>query len=100
MNTPVLTLSCPRKLSKTADLTTKISLSLKKLSASAQNVEQAVKPIYSKTQSLTVLSGSEEKAESGSGLRQRLILYQILMMLYLQLIAYDNRRTLFRRRRA
>lgn len=70
MNIPILTFLCPRKLSKTADLTTKISLSLKKLSASAQNVEQAVKPIYSKTQSLTVLSGSEEKADSGSSLRQ------------------------------
>lgn len=69
-NITVLTFSCPRKLSKTADLTTKITLSLKKLSASAQNVEQAVKPIYSKTQSLTVLSGSEGKADSGSSLRQ------------------------------
>ena len=47
-----------RKLSKTVDLTSKISLSLKKLSASAQQVEQAVKPIYNKTQSLTVLSAS------------------------------------------
>ncbi|KAH8149655.1 uncharacterized protein LAJ45_06286 [Morchella importuna] len=50
------------KLLKTADLTTKISLSLKKLSASAQNVEQAVKPIYSKTQSLTALAGNIDDA--------------------------------------
>lgn len=67
-----LTFPRRRKLSKTADLTTKITLSLKKLSASAQNVEQAVKPIYSKTQSLTVLSGSEENTESGRGGEQRL----------------------------
>lgn len=72
MSIPVLTLPRRRKLSKTADLTTKITLSLKKLSASAQNVEQAVKPIYSKTQSLTVLSGSEENTESGRGGGQRL----------------------------
>ncbi|KAL7273515.1 exocyst complex component exo70 [Rhizina undulata] len=52
------------KLSKTADLTAKISLSLKKLSASAQNVEQAVKPIYSKTQTLTVLSANIDEAVS------------------------------------
>ncbi|CAZ83910.1 unnamed protein product [Tuber melanosporum] len=52
------------KLSKTADLSTKIALSLKKLSASAQNVEQAVKPIYNKTQSLTVLSGNIDEAIS------------------------------------
>ncbi|KAI5781416.1 Cullin repeat-like-containing domain protein [Geopyxis carbonaria] len=46
------------KLLKTAELTTKIASSLQKLSASAQQVEAAVKPIYSKTQSLTVLSSN------------------------------------------
>ena len=46
------------KLAKTADLTNKISLSLQKLTASATNVEEAVKPIYAKTQNLTTLSSS------------------------------------------
>ena len=46
------------KLAKTADLTNKISLSLQKLTASATNVEEAVKPIYAKTQDLTTLSSS------------------------------------------
>ena len=46
------------KLAKTADLTNKISLSLQKLTASATNVEEAVKPIYAKTQNLTILSTS------------------------------------------
>ncbi|KAG0639561.1 Cullin repeat-like-containing domain protein, partial [Tuber brumale] len=45
------------KLSETADLSTEIALSFKELSASAQHVERAVKPIYNKTQSLTVPSG-------------------------------------------
>lgn len=47
------------RLEKTIELTTKISLSLSKLSASASNVEEAVKPIYGKTQSLTSLAESE-----------------------------------------
>ncbi|KAI5785003.1 Cullin repeat-like-containing domain protein [Peziza echinospora] len=46
------------KLAKTADLTTKIQLSLQKLAASATNVEEAVKPIYAKTQTLTILSAN------------------------------------------
>lgn len=46
------------KLAKTADLTNKISLSLQKLSTSTTNVEQAVEPIYAKTQKLTTLSAS------------------------------------------
>ncbi|KAG0635937.1 Cullin repeat-like-containing domain protein [Tuber brumale] len=47
------------KLSETPDISTEIALSFKKLSASAQHVEWAVKPIYNKTQSLTVPSGSK-----------------------------------------
>jgi len=46
------------KLAKTADLTNKISLSLKRFEASATNVERAVEPIYAKTQNLTILSAS------------------------------------------
>ncbi|KAF8453975.1 Cullin repeat-like-containing domain protein [Terfezia claveryi] len=46
------------KLAKTADLTNKISLSLQRLTASATNVEQAVEPIYAKTQNLTTLSAN------------------------------------------
>lgn len=47
------------RLAKTMELTSKISMSLGKLSASATNVEEAVKPIYGKTQSLTSLAESE-----------------------------------------
>lgn len=50
------------KLAKTADLTNKISLSLSKLTASATNVEEAVKPIYAKTTNLTVLSANIDAA--------------------------------------
>ncbi|TGZ83401.1 hypothetical protein EX30DRAFT_354489 [Ascodesmis nigricans] len=46
------------KLAKTSDLTAKIAISLQKLSNSAQAVETAVKPIYSKTASLTTLSAN------------------------------------------
>lgn len=56
---PTHPLTPPSKLAKTAELTQRISLSLKKLSTSASQVEAAVKPIYSKTQSLTVLGQSE-----------------------------------------